>query len=221
SKWSKINAGKAAELINSGRMRPAGRREVEQAQADGRWEVPYEGQRTITVPEDLRRALAGNDAAREFFATLSGVNRYAILYRIGSVKRPETRARKIAQYVAMLAGHRTIYPRTRPPVPEAPLAGRAPQEIQAPQEIRAPLAGLPQAVVLVTGIQAAGKSTVAQLLAARLPRSVHLRGDIFRKMIVSGRADMTPDPADQAVRQLRLRHRLTAAVADAYFEANG
>ena len=112
SKWSKINAGKAAELINSGRMRPAGRREVEQAQSDGRWEVAYEGQRTITVPEDLRRALAGNDAAREFFATLSGVNRYAILYRIGSVKRPETRARKIAQYVAMLAGHRTIYPRT-------------------------------------------------------------------------------------------------------------
>ncbi len=106
-------------------------------------------------------------------------------------------------------------------MPEAPPAGRAPQEIQAPQEIRAPLAGLPQAVVLVTGIQAAGKSTVAQLLAARLPRSVHLRGDIFRKMIVSGRADMTPDPADQAVRQLRLRHRLTAAVADAYFEANG
>src|ERR1035441_3290440 len=86
----------------------------------------------------------------------------------------------------------------RPPVPEAPPAGRAPQEIQAPQEIRAPLAGLPQAVVLVTGIQAAGKSTVAQLLAARLPRSVHLRGDIFRKMIVSGRADMTPDSADQA-----------------------
>jgi chloramphenicol 3-O-phosphotransferase len=73
------------------------------------------------------------------------------------------------------------------------------------------------AVVLVTGIQAAGKSTVAQLLAERLPRSVHLRGDAFRRMVVSGRADMTPDPSSEAVRQLRLRHRLTAMAADEYF----
>ena len=110
SKWSKINTDKATELIKAGQMRPAGQREVDLAQADGRWEAAYEGQRASTVPEDLERALAGNDAAREFFATLSGVNRYAILYRIGSVKRPETRARKIAQYVAMLAEHQTIHP---------------------------------------------------------------------------------------------------------------
>ncbi len=109
-KWSKINTDQAAELINAGRMRPAGQREVELARADGRWEAAYQGQREMTVPEDLDRALAGNQAAREFFATLSGVNRYAILYRIGNVKRPETRARKIAQYVAMLAEHKTIYP---------------------------------------------------------------------------------------------------------------
>ena len=76
-----------------------------------------------------------------------------------------------------------------------------------------------RAVILVTGIEAAGKSTVAQLLAERLPRSVHLRGDVFRKMIVSGGAGMTPDAPDEAVRQLRLRHRLTAAAADMYFEA--
>ena len=76
-----------------------------------------------------------------------------------------------------------------------------------------------RAVILITGIQAAGKSTVAQLLAERLPRSVHLRGDVFRKMIVSGGAGMTPDAPDEAVRQLRLRHRLTAAAADLYFEA--
>ena len=76
-----------------------------------------------------------------------------------------------------------------------------------------------QAVVLVTGIQAAGKSTVAQLLAERLPRTVHLRGDAFRRMVVSGRADMTPDPSEEAVRQLRLRHHLTAMVADEYFRA--
>ena len=73
------------------------------------------------------------------------------------------------------------------------------------------------AVVLVTGIQAAGKSTVAQLLAERLPRSVHLRGDAFRRMVVGGRADMTPGPSEEAVRQLRLRHRLTATAADEYF----
>jgi chloramphenicol 3-O-phosphotransferase len=76
-----------------------------------------------------------------------------------------------------------------------------------------------RAIVLITGIQAAGKSTVAQLLAERLDRSVHLRGDSFRRMVVSGRADMTPDPSEEAVRQLRLRYRLTAAVADEYFEA--
>ncbi len=75
------------------------------------------------------------------------------------------------------------------------------------------------AVLVVTGIQAAGKSTVAQLLAQQLARSVHLRGDTFRRMIVGGRAEITPDPSAEAVRQLRLRHSLTAAAADTYFEA--
>ncbi|AWS46335.1 AAA family ATPase [Streptosporangium sp. 'caverna'] len=75
----------------------------------------------------------------------------------------------------------------------------------------------PQAVILITGIQAAGKSTIAQLLAERLPRSVHVRGDLFRRMVVNGRADMTPDPSEEAVRQLRLRHRLTAVTCDEYF----
>jgi cytidylate kinase len=77
----------------------------------------------------------------------------------------------------------------------------------------------PQAVILVTGIQASGKSTIAQLLAERLPQSVHVRGDLFRRMIINGRADMTPDPASEAVRQLRLRHQLAATVSDAYFQA--
>ncbi|GHE82107.1 hypothetical protein GCM10017786_11030 [Amycolatopsis deserti] len=76
-----------------------------------------------------------------------------------------------------------------------------------------------QAIVLLTGIQAAGKSTVAQMLAERLPRSVHVRGDGFRRMIVNGRADMSPHPSAEAVRQLRLRHRLTASTCDAYFDA--
>jgi chloramphenicol 3-O-phosphotransferase len=76
-----------------------------------------------------------------------------------------------------------------------------------------------RAVILITGTQAAGKSTVAQLLAERLPRSVHVRGDLFRRMVINGRADMTPGPTAEAVRQLRLRHQLTALVSDAYFEA--
>jgi uncharacterized protein YdeI (YjbR/CyaY-like superfamily) len=110
SKWSRINTEKAAVLIDAGRMQAAGLREVERARADGRWEAAYAGQRTVMVPGDLADALAANDAAREFFGTISSVNRYAVLYRIGAVKRPATRARKIAQYVAMLAEHKTIHP---------------------------------------------------------------------------------------------------------------
>jgi uncharacterized protein YdeI (YjbR/CyaY-like superfamily) len=109
-RWSKINVDKAAALIEAGRMRDAGLREVELARADGRWDSAYAGQRSIEVPDDLRAALAASPAAAAFFETLNGANRYAILYRIGSVKRAETRARKIAQYVAMLADQQTIHP---------------------------------------------------------------------------------------------------------------
>jgi uncharacterized protein YdeI (YjbR/CyaY-like superfamily) len=110
SKWSRINRDKAQELIDAGRMHPAGLRQVELAQADGRWEAAYEGQRTVTVPPDLEQALAENELACAFFGTLSGANRYAILYRVGDAKRPETRARRIATYVTMLAEHKTIHP---------------------------------------------------------------------------------------------------------------
>jgi chloramphenicol 3-O-phosphotransferase len=75
------------------------------------------------------------------------------------------------------------------------------------------------AIYLITGIPAAGKSTIGQLLAERLPQSVHVRGDQFRRMVVNGRAEMTADPSDEAIRQLRLRHRLTAKVIDGYFDA--
>ncbi|SEG55065.1 Chloramphenicol phosphotransferase-like protein [Thermomonospora echinospora] len=75
------------------------------------------------------------------------------------------------------------------------------------------------AVVLITGIMASGKSTVAQLLAERLPRAVHLRGDLFRRMIVSGRAEMTPEADAEAVAQLRLRYQASASVADLYAQA--
>jgi uncharacterized protein YdeI (YjbR/CyaY-like superfamily) len=110
SNWSKINTEKAEALIEAGQMQPAGLREVERAKADGRWERAYAGQRSATVPADLREALDANSAASEFFETISSANRFAILYRIGAVKRPETRARKIAQYVQMLAEHKTLHP---------------------------------------------------------------------------------------------------------------
>jgi uncharacterized protein YdeI (YjbR/CyaY-like superfamily) len=109
-RWSKINRGKAEELISSGRMKAAGLREVEQAKADGRWDAAYDGQRTIEMPPDLAAALDANERARTFFATISSVNRYAILYRVGDAKRPETRAKRIAKYVAMLEEHQTIHP---------------------------------------------------------------------------------------------------------------
>lgn len=112
SRWSKINTEKAAELIEAGRMQPAGMREVEQARADGRWDAAYAGQRTMAVPDDLAAELARNDAARAFFATLSSANRYSILYRISDAKRPETRAKRIVKYVTMLAAGETIHPQT-------------------------------------------------------------------------------------------------------------
>ena len=110
SNWSKINTERVAALIESGRMTPAGLREVEQAQADGRWERAYQSQSRITVPDDLARALAANPRASEFFATLDGANRYAVLYRITSAKRPETRAKRIDTFVTMLSEHKKIHP---------------------------------------------------------------------------------------------------------------
>jgi uncharacterized protein YdeI (YjbR/CyaY-like superfamily) len=109
SKWSKINRDAATRLIKSGEMKPPGLLEVERAKSDGRWDAAYAGQSTATVPEDFERALRKSKAAREFFATLSGQNRYALLYRIQDAKRPETRARRIAQFVEMLAQGETFH----------------------------------------------------------------------------------------------------------------
>jgi uncharacterized protein YdeI (YjbR/CyaY-like superfamily) len=101
-RWSKINREKAEALIAAGKMRPAGAAEVEAARADGRWEAAYEGQRTMAVPEDLRRELDASPPAAEFFAGLSSQNRYAILYRLDEAKRPETRERRLRKFMAML-----------------------------------------------------------------------------------------------------------------------
>lgn len=111
SPWSKINRDKATALISAGRMENPGLAEVERAKEDGRWDAAYDGARTSTVPEDLAAALAANPRARAFFPQLDGANRYAILYRVQTAKRPETRARRIAEFVAMLERHETLHPK--------------------------------------------------------------------------------------------------------------
>jgi uncharacterized protein YdeI (YjbR/CyaY-like superfamily) len=111
SVWSEINRARAVRLVEAGRMTPAGQLEIERAQADGRWEAAYAPQSTAEVPADLAAALASAPEAAALFEQLDSVNRYAILFRIANVKRAETRARKIDQYVAMLARGETIHPR--------------------------------------------------------------------------------------------------------------
>jgi uncharacterized protein YdeI (YjbR/CyaY-like superfamily) len=110
SRWSQINRERADALEREGRMRAAGVAQVERARQDGRWEAAYAGQRTALVPEDLRSALAANPRAGAFFEALDGANRYAILYRIQDARRAQTRAERIARYVAMLAAGKTIHP---------------------------------------------------------------------------------------------------------------
>ena len=100
--WSKINTEKAERLIASGEMQPAGLKAIEAAKQDGRWEAAYEGQKTISIPEDFQAALAKNKKAKTFFQALNSANRYAILFRIHNAKKPETRAKKIQQFVEML-----------------------------------------------------------------------------------------------------------------------
>lgn len=109
SKWSKINRDKAEALVVSGAMRPAGQAQIDAARADGRWDAAYAGAKSATVPEDLTAALAANPAAQAFFETLDSRNRYSILYRVQDAKKPETRARRVAQYVEMLAAGKKLH----------------------------------------------------------------------------------------------------------------
>jgi uncharacterized protein YdeI (YjbR/CyaY-like superfamily) len=111
SVWSKINRAAAEAMIERGEMKPAGLREVERAKADGRWERAYDSPKTAEVPDDLRAALDADAAAAEFFAGLDSINRYAILHRIQGAKKPETRARRIEQFVAMCGRGETVHPR--------------------------------------------------------------------------------------------------------------
>jgi uncharacterized protein YdeI (YjbR/CyaY-like superfamily) len=109
SKWSAVNRGRALELIDAGRMKATGQAEIEAAKADGRWAAAYAPASQAEVPSDLHAALDRSPAAAQFFATLTGANRYAILYRIDAVKRAETRARRIEQFVSMLERGETVH----------------------------------------------------------------------------------------------------------------
>jgi len=108
--WSKINCEKVTALIAAGRMAPAGLAEVERAKKDGRWDRAYDSPSNATVPDDLAAALAGSKRAAKAFETLDSRNRYAILHRIQTAKKPETRAKRIADFVSMLARGDTLYP---------------------------------------------------------------------------------------------------------------
>ena len=110
SAWSKRNREHVARLIAAGEMHPSGLAAVEAAKADGRWDRAYDSPGTATVPDDLQAALDAHPNAKAFFETLKGANRYAILYRIQAAVKAETRARRIAQFVAMLERGETLHP---------------------------------------------------------------------------------------------------------------
>jgi uncharacterized protein YdeI (YjbR/CyaY-like superfamily) len=113
SQWSERNVGHVERLLAEGRMQPAGLAAVERAKEDGRWEAAYPGQRAIEVSDDFARALAAEPRAQANFELLSSQNRYAVLYRIHSAKRSDTRARRIEEFVVMLARGKTVHPQKR------------------------------------------------------------------------------------------------------------
>ena len=109
SLWSKVNRGKVERLVASGRMRPPGQAAVDAAKADGRWEAAYDSPSNATVPDDLAAALAKSKKAQAFFDTLTKANRYAVIWRVQTAKKPETRAKRISELVAMLARGEKIH----------------------------------------------------------------------------------------------------------------
>lgn len=108
--WSKVNREKAMALIAEGKIQPAGLQQVELAKADGRWDSAYASQSTISIPDDLQTELDNDAEARAFFSTLDSANRYAILWRIHTAKKPQTRAARIRKFVDMLAKHEKLHP---------------------------------------------------------------------------------------------------------------
>lgn len=115
SRWSAVNVERVGRLERDARMHESGRAAVRAAKADGRWDAAYAGPATAEVPDDLATAIAADARAQAMFAVLTSANRFALISRLGAVKRDETRRRKIAQFVEMLARHETPYPQKRQP----------------------------------------------------------------------------------------------------------
>jgi uncharacterized protein YdeI (YjbR/CyaY-like superfamily) len=109
SPWSVVNVEKVQKLIEAGRMRESGFKEIERAKADGRWDAAYLPQSKMPIPDDLQAELDANPAAYEFFQTLTSQNRYAILYRLQSAKKPETRTKRLHEFMAMLSEKKKFY----------------------------------------------------------------------------------------------------------------
>jgi uncharacterized protein YdeI (YjbR/CyaY-like superfamily) len=110
SVWSKLNRDRAEALIAGGEMRPPGLAEVERAKSDGRWDDAYDSQRTAVVPGDLKAALEEHPEAKAFFETLNSANRYAIVWRLQTAKKAETRERRLRQFIEMLERHEKLHP---------------------------------------------------------------------------------------------------------------
>jgi uncharacterized protein YdeI (YjbR/CyaY-like superfamily) len=107
--WSKINREKARELIKNGQMKPAGVKAIERAKENGQWDAAYDPQSKTTLPNDLQTELDKNPEAKTFYATLNSVNRYAILFRLQTAKKPETRAKRLHQFISMLENHEKLH----------------------------------------------------------------------------------------------------------------
>ena len=110
SMWSKVNRARADALIAAGRMQASGQAEIDRAKGDGRWDAAYDSARTASVPADLQAALDAHPEVGAFFASLNAANRYAVLWRVQTAKKPETRAKRIETLVAMLARGEKIHP---------------------------------------------------------------------------------------------------------------
>ncbi len=108
--WSTINREKAEELVKKGLVKPAGLKAIERAKENGQWETAYASQSRITIPGDFQAELDANKKAKAFFATLNSANRYAILFRLQTAKRPETRAKRLRQFIDMLENHEKLHP---------------------------------------------------------------------------------------------------------------
>jgi uncharacterized protein YdeI (YjbR/CyaY-like superfamily) len=113
SPWSASNVARVAELIADGRMRPAGQAAIDSAKVDGRWDKAYAGPATAQLPSDLIAAIAANPKSQATFDTLTSQNRYALYYRVNEAKRADTRARRIANFVDMLARGETVHPQSK------------------------------------------------------------------------------------------------------------